>query len=54
MYYAAHVAKRDVVMYFVYVMPKRVLNFTLVSQAERKQAMALLRAVHSHFRPKFP
>ncbi len=51
MYYAAHVAKRDVVMYFVYVMPRRVVNFTLVSKQDRQQAMALLRAVHSHFRP---
>jgi hypothetical protein len=52
MYYAAHVAERDVVMYFVYVMPRRVLNLTLVSKNDRKEAMALLRAVHSHFRPK--
>ena len=52
MYYAAHVARQDVVMYFVYVMPRRVLNLTLVSKNDRQQAMALLRAVHSHFRPK--
>ena len=54
MYYAAHVAKQDVVMYFVYVMPRRVLNLTLVSKKGRKEAMALLRAVHSHFRPNLP
>lgn len=52
MYFAAHIAKQDVVMYFVYVMPRRVLNLTLVSKRDRKEAMALLRAVHSHFRPK--
>ena len=52
MYYAAHVAKHDVVMYFVYVMPRRVLNLTLVSKNDRKEAMALLRAIHSHFRPR--
>lgn len=52
MYSASHVAKQDVVMDFVYVMPRRVLNLTLVSKMDRKEAMALLRAVHSHFRPK--
>ena len=52
MYYAAHVAKRDVVMYFVYILPQRVMNLTLVSKKGRDEAMALLRAVHSHFRPK--
>ena len=52
MYYAAHVAKRDVVMYFVYILPQRVMNLTLVSKKSRNEAMALLRAVHSHFRPK--
>lgn len=52
MYYAAHVAKRDVVMYFVYILPQRVMNLTLVSKKGRNEAMALLRAVHSHFRPK--
>ncbi len=52
MYYAAQVAKQDVVMYFVSVMPRRVLNLTLASKKDRKEAMALLRAVHSHFRPK--
>ena len=52
MYYAAHVAKRDVVMYFVYILPQRVMNMTLVSKKGRNEAMALLRAVHSHFRPK--
>ena len=51
MYYAAHVAKQDVVMYCVYVMPRRVVNVTLVSQHDRKEAMNLLRAVHAHFRP---
>jgi hypothetical protein len=29
-----------------------VLNLTLVSKSDRREAMALLRAVHSHFRPK--
>ena len=52
MYYAAHVAKREVVMYFVYILPQRVMNLTLVSKKGRNEAMALLRAVHSHFRPK--
>ena len=52
MYYAAHVAKRDVVMYFVYLLPRRVINMTLVSKKGRVEAMGLLRAVHSHFRPK--
>ena len=52
MYYAAHVARRDVVMYFVYILPQRVMNLTLVSKKGRNEAMALLRAVHSHFRPK--
>jgi putative component of toxin-antitoxin plasmid stabilization module len=52
MYYAAHIAKRDVVMYFVYILPQRVMNLTLVSKKGRNEAMALLRAVHSHFRPK--
>ena len=52
MYSASHVARRDVVMYFVYVMPRRVLNLTLVSKMDRPEAMALLRAVHSHFRPR--
>jgi len=51
MYYAAHVARRDVVMYFVYILPQRVINMTLVSKKARSEAMALLRAVHSHFRP---
>ena len=51
MHYAAHVAKRDVVMYFVCMLPQRVMNLTLVSKKGRNQAMALLRAVHSHFRP---
>ena len=52
MYYAAHVARRDVVMYFVYILPQRVINLTLVSKKGRNEAMALLRAVHSHFHPK--
>ena len=52
MYYAAHVAKREVVMYFVYILPQRVMNLTLVSKKGRNEAMTLLRAVHSHFRPK--
>ena len=52
MYYAAHVARRDVVMYFVYILPRRVVNLTLVSKRDRKEAMGLLRAIHSHFRPK--
>ena len=52
MYYAAHVAKRDVVMYFVYILPQRVINMTLASKKGRNEAMALLRAVHSHFHPK--
>jgi hypothetical protein len=54
MYYAAHVAKRDVVMYFVYIVPQRVFNLTLVSRRDRGEAMRLLRAIHSHFRPKPP
>lgn len=52
MYYAAHVARRDVVMYFVYILPQRVINMTLVSKKGRDEAMGLLRAVHSHFQPK--
>lgn len=52
MYYAAHVEKRDVVMYFVYILPRRVVNLTLVSQRDRQEAMGLLRAVHSHFQPR--
>ena len=52
MYYAAHIAERDVVMYFVYILPQRVINLTLVSKKGRNEAMALLRAVHSHFHPK--
>jgi len=52
MFYAAHVAKRDVVMYIVYMLPQRVINLTLVSKRNRDQAMGLLRAVHAHFRPK--
>ena len=52
MYYAAHIAKRDVVMYFVYILPQRVMNLTLVSKKDRNEAMGLLRAVHSHFHPK--
>ena len=51
MHDAAHVAKRDVVMYFVCMLPRRVKNLTLVIKKGRNQAMALLRAVHSHFRP---
>ena len=51
MHDAAHVAKRDVVMYFVYILPQRVINLTLVSKKDRNEAMGLLRAVHSHFRP---
>lgn len=54
MCYAAHVAKRDVVMYIVYVLPQRVVNLTLVSKRGRDEAMGLLRAVHAHFRPKLP
>jgi hypothetical protein len=52
MFYAAHVANRDVVMYIVYVLPQRVINLTLVSKRSRAEAMGLLRAVHAHFRPK--
>jgi hypothetical protein len=51
MHYAAHVKQRDVVMYVVCIVPRRVFNLTLVSRRDREQAMALLRAVHSHFRP---
>ena len=51
MYYAAHIAESDVVMYFVYILPQRVINLTLVSKKGRNEAMGLLRAVHSHFRP---
>lgn len=54
MFYAAQVAKRDIVMYVVYVLPQRVINLTLVSQRSRADAMGLLRAVHSHFLPKLP
>ena len=52
MFYAAQIAKRDVVMYVVYILPQRVINLTLVSQRSRDEAMGLLRAVHAHFRPK--
>jgi len=52
MYYAAHIAKEDVVMYLVYVMPSRVLNLTLVCKSDRAAAVALFKGIHAHFRPK--
>lgn len=52
MYYAAHIANQDVVMYLVYVMPMRVLNLTLVCKVDRTAAVALFKGVRAHFRPK--
>ncbi len=52
MHYAAHIANTDVVMYVVWVMPRRVLNLTLACQASRAEALTLLNNVRSHFRPK--
>jgi hypothetical protein len=52
MHYAAHIANADVVLYVVYVMPRRVLNLTLVCKASRTEALALLNNVRAHFRPK--
>ena len=52
MYYAAHIANEDVVMYLVYVMPRRVLNLTLVCKSDRAEAVASFKAIHAHFRPR--
>ena len=51
MHYAAHIANEDVVMHAVYVMPRRVLNLTLVSRRGRATATALFEAIRAHFRP---
>ena len=51
MHYAAQIARGDVVMHAVYVMPRRVLNLTLVTRQDRATALALFDSVRAHFRP---
>ena len=54
MSFASDVAGEHVHLYLGYVTPRKILNFSMVCQPGRQQAMALFNATVPGFRPRLP